>query len=676
MVMSKSRQSYNPDERVGALREDYDRAVAYQGSIGITKDFPRFVRFYEGKQWPKPTKNTQNLPRPVINFTKMICRNKKSAILAKKLRLVYKAENAQIDVEKFNEFAAYIMKELGQDALDKSVIDDAVKKGPYCYHYYWDVDATGKDANYLGALRGERVDPLNVLFANPKEKDEQKQKWIIIVSREEVSSIKKQVDEDLDADAIGPDESEDSYDSKEQDGDKLCTVLTRYFRIDGEVYYEKATKSALINKPTPLAPDIEAARRYLGFDEDEEQMDAPNNSLPEGEDREALAGQVKAPLYPIVFGSYEQREGSIYGLGEVEGLIPNQKAVNFQFAMSLLNAQELAWGKYIVHPQALKGQVITNEPAQVLTDYTGTGNGIKKMTEQALHGEPTKLATEIIQLTRSVSGASEVMSGEVVSASMSGAAIANLQAQASQPIEDLADNFRIVKERQGRVIAQFLKLYYLDAPFTYEREEQKHDAMGQPVTDLLGKPITENVTHNDVFSSAEYEGVSFDVIAEAVSGTKSSAAGDIQLLEALFSQGKITLKTFIKLYPDEALSNKQELLRQAESEEESIIAQLSAQLEQMQAQIGQYEATLSEQQKTVDSVVRIIQENNNLKRLLAQLYTEASAKIQMANKQIEMGNSALRETTQDARDFAAEIVRQTGAEIAPGQSQTVGILPT
>lgn len=670
--MSKGQMSFNIDERVSKMQTDYDNAVAYQSKLGITKDFPKFVRFYEGKQWPKPTKNTQNLPRPVINFTKMICRNKKSAILAKRLRLVYKAENTEANVEKFNEFAAYIMKELGQEALDKQAIDDAVKKGPYCYHYYWDIDAIGKDASYAGALRGERVDPLNILFANPRERDEQKQKWIIIVSREEVNAVKAKADEDLDTDAIKADESDDPYNTAEQDDDKLCTVFTRYFRIGGEVYYEKATKTAMINKPTPLAPDIEAAMVYLGFegeDGEEATEDAPNNSLPDGKEGKVLQSEgVKAPLYPIVVGSYEQREGSIYGIGEVEGLVPNQKAVNFQFAMSLLNSQELAWGKYVVHPQALKGQVITNEPAQVLTDYTGTGNGIKKMQEQPLHGEPTKLATEMIQLTRSVTGASEVMSGEVVSASMSGAAIAQLQAQASQPIEDLADNFRLVKEKQGRVIAQFLKLYYFKEQFVYEREEPKLDALGQAVTDPLGNPIKEKVTHTDTFSSVEFRGVDFDVIAEAISGTKSSAAGDIQLLDALFTQGKISFKSYIKMYPDDALSNKQELIRIAEEEEASVIAQLSAQVEQLTATLGQYESALAEQQRTVDSVVSVIQENNNLKQLLAKLYVEAQGKINLANEQIKRGNAALRETTQDASDFAVEIARRMQAD---ANSQTV-----
>lgn len=651
---------FDIEDRVGKLREDYERAVAYQGTLGMTVDFPKFVKFFEGKQWPRATKNTKNLPRPVINFTKMICRNKKSAILAKRLRLVYKAENAEVDVTKFNEFAAYVMKELGQEQLDKECVDDGVKKGPYCYHYYWDADARGKDALSDGALRCERIDPLNVFFANPKEKDEQKQRWIMISSREEVSSVRQKADSDVDIDSICADESDDSYGNTEQEGEKLCTVLTRYFRIGGEVYCEIGTKNAIVRKPFPIAPDVEAAKEYLGY-VDEEPYDAPGSTLPDGEKSETPERPVvRAPLYPVVMGAYEQREGSIYGIGEIEGLIPNQKAVNFQFAMSLLNAQELAWGKYVVHPQALKGQTITNEPAQVLTDYSGTGNGIKKLSEQPLQGEPTKLASEIIQLSRSMAGSSEVMSGEIVGANMSGAAIAQLQATATQPIEELADNFRLVKEKQGRVIAQFLKLYYIKKPFVYEREEQKLALDGTPIMNALGKPETEKVRHSDVFSSSEFESVDFDVVAEAVSGTKASAAGDIQLLESLFSQGKISLVTFIELYPDEALSNKQELLRIAREEEESMIAELTRAIEEARAQIAQYESTIANQQKTVDSVVAVINENNNLKRLLAELYTEASEKLALANAQIKQGNATINETYSDAQLFANELARDRG----------------
>lgn len=658
--MSKVKE-FDLDERLSRITRDYEKATAYQGSLGITRDFPKFVRYFEGKQWPKATRNTENLPRPVINIIKMMCRSKKSAILSKKLSLVFKSENRDCDVTMFNEFASYVMKELKQEKLDKEAIDDAVKKGPYCFHYYFDTDEVGKDADFMGALRCEIIDPLNVLFANPKECDEQKQKWIMIVSREEVSAVRAKCDEDLDPEMIRGDESEDKYGNTEQESEELCTVFTRYFRIDGEVYYERATKGAYINKPTPLAPDIEAAKRYLGFEE--EHTDAPNADGPDGKDGRALRPKrVKAPLYPVVMGYYERREGSIYGIGEVEGLIPNQKSINFQFAMSLLNAQELAWGKYIVLPGALQGQVITNEPAQVLVDHTSTGNGIKKLSEQPLQGEPTKLAEQLITLTRSAVGATEVMSGEVIGANMSGAAIANLQAQATQPIEDLADNFRLVKEKQGRVVAQFLKLYYYGQMFKYEREEPVIGEDGSPVMTALGRPKTEKREAVGVFSSSDYEGVDFDVICEAVSGTKSSAAGDIQLLETLFREGKITLKTFIELYPDDAISSKTEILRQIEAEEESLAAELRRQLTTLESQLTAALEKIEADSKTVEGAVSVMNENARLRAQLIELYAETTKKLQTANEQIALGNAKIGETTEDARYLAQSLWNEKNAK--------------
>ena len=119
---------------VTSLWEDYQNGLSYQQSSGLAKNLPKFVKFYEGDQWAAPTKNTKNLPRPVVNIIKMICRNKKSAILSVPVKIIYRAEDDMADVEKFNRFADYIQKELGQEALDKKAIDDGVKKGSYFYH--------------------------------------------------------------------------------------------------------------------------------------------------------------------------------------------------------------------------------------------------------------------------------------------------------------------------------------------------------------------------------------------------------------------------------------------------------------------------------------------------------------------------------------------------------------
>lgn len=654
------KERYDRDDETTTLWDDYQNGLAYQASSGLSKKLPEFVRFYEGKQWAAPTKNTKNLPRPVINIVKMICRNKKSAITSVPVKIIYRAEDETVNVEKFNNFADYIQKEIGQEGLDSNAIDDGVKKGSYFYHYYWDSEAKGKDGIKEGGLRCEIIDPLNIFFSNPTELDEQKQKWILIATREDVDSVRAKCDDDVDPELIMSDETENKYGIIEQEGNKLCTVLTRYFRKDGEVYCEKATKSVVINKPFALAPDVAAAGRELGFDED-----APNNSLPDKHDGSLNPDGVRAYLYPVVVGNYEKRENSIYGLGEVEGIIPNQKAINFNLAMALLNAQEIAWGKYIVMPNALRGQVISNEPGQVLTDYSGTGNGIRKMSEQTMQTQPLQLIDSIMQMTRNVTGANEVMSGEVLGSNMSGAAIAQLQSQAQQPIEDLKNAFWLVKEKQGKVLAQFFKLYYAEKEFTYEETVQKQDGQGNPVLNEFGVPEEEEMQMSDVFNSSEYAGAEFSIVVETMSGTKASTAGDINALDVLMSKGLISLKTYIKAYPKDALSNKTEILKGIEEDEKNQVAQLTQQLTTIAQQLEESTKVIHQQKDTVDKVVAVIQENNQLKTFIAQLYTEATAKIVAGNQEIEKGNAKIREVTSDATDFAKIIAEGGSPNVMP-----------
>lgn len=675
--MPEIKERYNPDgsAETTTLWDDYQNGLSYQSSSGLSQNLPEYVRFFEGKQWKPPTKNTKNLPRPVVNIVKMICRNKKSAILATPVKLVYRAERDGVDVEKFNRFAEYIQKEIGQESLDKKAIDDGVKKGSYFYHYYWDAEAQGKDGVKEGGLRCEIIDPLSIFFSNPTELDEQKQKWILIASREDVDSVRAKCDDDVDPETIVSDECENKYGTIEQEGNRLCTVLTRYFRKDGEVYCEKATKSVIINKPFPIAPDLQAAAESLGIERKE---DAPNNSLPDGDQGAQLTPNgVRANLYPVVVGNYETRENSIYGLGEVEGIIPNQKAINFHLAMSLLNAQEIAWGKYIVLPNALRNQVINNEPGQVLVDYSNTGTGIKRLTEQAIQSQPLQLIDTIMQMTRTVTGSSEVMTGEVIGANMSGAAIAQLQSQAQQPIEELKDAFWLTKEKQGRVLAQFFKLFYREKEFTYDEEVQQTGSNGQPVVDASGNPVTEEVQQTDIFNSEEYQDVDFSVVVEATAGTKATAAGDINVLDILLSKGLISLKTYFKAYPEDALTNKSEILKGVEEDENSEKAQLQAQNAQIAQQLEQSLTVIQRQKETVDKVVSVIQENNQLKAFIAKLYTEAQTKIRSANEQINLGNAEINERTKDAQDFATYIAQmmQGGGVPQGGQPNVMSEVP-
>ena len=629
----------------------YEKGVAYQNETGIRTKVPQNIDFFEGRQWPKVTENTKNLPRPVINIVKMICRNKKAAISSSPVRLVYKSYTANADVDKFNRFAEYIQKELDQEKLDNEAVYDGVKKGSYFYHYYWDSEARGINGEVEGALRGEIIDILNIFFENPCEKDEQKQQWILIVSRENIESVRAIADKDVNRDEIVSDEYDDNaYNTKEQDKDTRCTVLTRYFRKNGEVYCEKATKNVIVRAPFRITPDREGAKKQILSE------DAPNNSLPDDAD---IKNEIpKAELYPVVAGCYEAAENSIYGISEIEGLIPNQKSINFQIAMSLLNSQEFAWGKYIVIPGALKGQKISNVPGQVLTDHTGTGNGIRKMTEQAMHSIPTDSAELLINLTRNTAGASEIISGELIKSGMSGAAIAQLQGQAQVPIEDLRNAFWLTKKKIGLVLAQFMKQYYFKQEFFYEDEDENHK--------------TVNVSSE--FSSTEFAKVKFDVVVEATQGTRSSIASDISMLDAALTAGSISLKTYIRAYPDSAIGNKSEILKLLEAEENSELATAKQTIEGLQGQLGQYGQILAEQKKIVDNIMPTIRENQQLNKFVGELskqLQELGAKYAVLYQQAKSfegeaikilqgqhaENTILKE---DATILAGEVLKQNG----------------
>ena len=659
----------NQDTEVSSLWRLYENGRGYLSSMGLSTKLPLYNRFYEGDQWPAPTRATKSLPRPVVNFVKMIVRSKKSFILASKARIHYEAELSEVDLTALNDFADYMVKEIGQEELDREAVQEACVEGTYIYHYYWDSEAVGRDGRVAGGMRAELLDPLAVVFENPTQRDEQKQRWIIIVTRETVDSVKAKADKGVDLTSIVPDEADaDDYGTVEQDGSKLCTVLTRYFRRNGEVYVEQATKGVYIRAPAPIAPDVEAARAELFSDtpaaedaEEDGEVDPPNNDLPDSAGKAAEKSREKEPLkgersraylYPIVVGQYEPRKKSIYGIGEVEGLIPNQKYVNTLLGMALLNVMAVAWDKYIAHPNALRHQVINNEPGQVLIDYSNTnGQGIKRMGGAALSSLPVSLVEAIMTMTRTVTGSSEVMNGETIGTGFSGAAIALLQEAAKHPINDLREAFWNVKKKQGMVMAQFFRLFYQDAEYVREKEQSNEDG------------TVKKVRVRDTFDAAALEGVKYDVVCEATIGTNSSSAGTIALLDQLFTGGHISLTTYIKLYPADALTNKSELLEAVEAMETDKVTLLEESLKQVQGELDRCMAQMAADEQMLGRVRAIINENKELQLALGGLYAESSEKLMAANEQITLGNAKIQEQNADIMQALQEIAQLQGIDL-------------
>lgn len=620
--------------------QEYETGQDYKSGIGLNDRIKTNVDFYEGRQWAAPTKNTRALPRPVLNFIEMIVNNKVSAMNNSPVKVVYEAENEQATQE-FTRFNEYICKEMDMDKIDHDAIVDSAVKGNMVKHYYWDTDAKGKRANVQGALRCELVDIRSIIFANPNQTDIQKQKYIIIATREELDAVKEYAElsgiSKIEIDKIVPDEKDESFDTliedEADDKNKLVTILTKYYKKDGEVWCCKSTRTAMVKKDFALSLDIEAAKQQLGYVEaDEADTNSPDNPK---EDTKAYLNRARATLYPIAIDSYKTRDRSIYGISEVEGLIPNQRIINFGMAMMIYQLQQMAWSKWKVSPDALRGQEISNESGQVLVDYSKTGNGINRIEGVGANNNGINILDNIINYTRAITGSTEVMTGELVKSGMSGAAIAQLQAQAQQPIEELRKRFWRFKQREGEILEQFYRIYYIQ-DFSYPYKE-----------------IVENkeVAKDATFNAGKYANVDFEVVAKSTQGTRSSASGDITFLDALLKAQAIDVYDYVNAYPDEALTSKGDMVTMMEKKKQDALLLATQKLQERDAQLEQALGQLQQVTQALNAVQQTNNENQKLKEDIAILYNEFR-KSQNANTLLKSEN---RDLFNDADLFAQEL---------------------
>lgn len=547
------------DNNPTKIWEEFEKGRQYLENSKLKDEWEECERFYEGDHWPQATPKTKNMPRPVVNICSMICDNKKSGILSGNVKMIFRPsemfgealQRAEEGSNIFTKFSENITKELDQNSLDDLAQDNAVQLGTYIYHYFWDTTISGgMQSPYVGAVRGEIIHPKNVIFANPMEKDEQKQKYIIIASAEPLESVKQLARRNNipDWDSIRGDN-----DLKEDETNtlSLCTVLTKYTRRNGKVIWEKATKYHYIQKPTMWQPDLKNVK--IGEEKDEQEINEPDTVNNDG--------YFRKQLYPIVVGSHKNRKNSIYGIGEVKQAIPNNKAVNFNLGMMLLSVQNTAWPKIIQKTNALAKQMITNEPGEILTDITqGSGWGVKYLETPGFNNQALTLTNTIIDLTRTTTGSTEITNGETLGANMAASAIIALQNQAKKPIEMYQQKFYRSYEKIGKVLEQFFKYYYNDGRlFSYEEEGNRY------IASLNGQ---------------NYKDIDFSLNIEVGAGGIYSESLSVSLLDNLKANNDIDIDEYIELYPDSIMTFKSKLkkMREQKKQEEMLLAQ--QQLEQ------------------------------------------------------------------------------------------------
>jgi len=513
-----------------AVWEEYQSGLGYQSQMGFANDFPAFEAFKEGEQWPAATPRTRNLPRPVFNIVDMFIRTKRAAICNQPLTIQYSpmeysadvmaAEMATQGASDFTDYARQLWETCNQDELNNEMVDDAATLGTGILHYFFDVSVEGFGEHpYMGEIRGETLDPLNVFPGDPQCRDVQRQPYIIISQRRDASDVRAM------AEAAGLDEAQLKLiagdDRTENEGytsakyelrhRKKVTLLTKYYRDDsGAVMFDRCTETVEIIKGQSLTP--KGAPRAIR-------------------------------LYPIVVMNWYTRKKCLFGIGECQTLIPAQKAVNFLKAMELLSAQQTAWPKMILKPGAINQQ-ITNEPGEIITDHYGNGVGVSYLNPPVMSSGASALAQSILDLMRTTSGVSEAATGESMGASMAASAIIALQSQARKPIEEVQSHFWRAIKAVGAIWEEMVKAYYdTERNITSEEINEGEDPADR----------------TRAFTGRDYADIGFRLRIDVGTSSQYSESLTMSTLDNLFASGAIDKFDYVELAPQNVIPFREKL---------------------------------------------------------------------------------------------------------------------
>lgn len=509
------------------VEKELKEGLEYKKSMGFTDKWPEYERFKAGDQWPPATERTRNLPRPVFNIIDHIESHKIASIQNEHVKILFSAEEVDEEnpvvmqaieaADKFNAVAENTWENIDQDKLNEEVLDSASNIGTGIVHYYWDNSVQGGiTTRYIGDIKGETIDPMNFFPGDPQMESVQKQPYILITSREFVSNVRDEAKRNgIGAEHVAmiradKDTEQEGYDNakKELSGSEKVTVITKYFKKNGTVHFMRVCSGVIVKE------DTDTYRK----------------------------------LYPIAKLNWKQRKKSFFGVGDTEGLIPNQKGINFLLAMMLKSVQDNAWPKLLAKEGALLHS-ITNTPGEVIIDRSMNGDGVKYLYPGQFSNQAFELVDKFVDYTKLFSAAQDASTGDMNSSNLNASAIMLLQKAAGVPIEGIRKRFYRYIEDIARIWEDFFKTNY-----NTTRTVSKKDINGkEEMTDFRGEDFKEM-------------NFSLKVDIGPASGYSESLSQSV--LDNLFGKQAITLKQYIEYSPKSVIPFKDKLLKEIEEQEQ------------------------------------------------------------------------------------------------------------
>lgn len=727
MEESKKNQSMN------ALLHDRFWAQ-YQTKTDLVDSIREDDDFYNGRQWGDYDP-TDGFPRVTVNIIKKGVDLIASKVNGTPLYLSYSAfgqNGGGKDCTRLTQFDEFVLKDLEDTTFGWQSCVNADVRGTEITYVRWDADDETIKGLYKGGLAYEHIDPRCFAVANPQLPNIQKQAWVMFWSDVPLGACKKMVDEETDLSdrekerrkkfLVRDDTSkrDDILLYKDSMNGSLIRVYTRFFRINGEVCYMCSTQTTdLFAYPKPLSTlvpedygkkaqeayekklsDLNSWKNAEGYegelmpdlDIDYEDVTIGDYGRKANSDEDHRRLKERFSLYPFAVYTSKPISNSIFGFSMTKALIPAQKALNFCYSMVVQCGQNNAFNKIFAKDGALGNQEITNQPGQIITDYSNDVNGwgIKMAESQPMPNDLTAFGGNFMDIIAKTYGFSDVMSGEISNQDLSGYAVQQMVKQNNTPIEQQQQLFWKYKKDLAKIRIMFYKHYVDEAYYSWDYTDGEVElneksrrtliagsAQGLPIQhpdgtdytpdelEMLKKPVEK--THFSSIKGKELWGNDYVISIDAQQGLVDSKLTEEQAFDNLIMNGGVanmdadTFEFVIKCDPAFSPKTRASMLTYARIKREGEIAQYQQQIAQLQQQLQAMQSQLG------------FQSNYN-----KNLQAEFESKIKAANrytKNITDENSALKaqamqsqRNSQNGRSLGADGTTMTAAGMAKQQS--------
>ena len=502
--------------------QEYQKIQEYLTQKNLFNIVKTNEKFYDGEQWGDLSEKN-DMPKPVINVLQRVVKYMVATLSTNEVAVsITPFSESKDDLDKIKPIAKEIEKVIEtakiKEASKLAIRNGAVDGSAYMLQLFDHSFDTGQDVK--GRIVNKLIDNTNIYFGNPYSNDIQTQPWIIVAFRQHVGQVREE------AKALGVKEIDDikadtDTNQANDDSDELCTVLIKYYKKNGEVWFTKTTQNVVLKKP-----------ELLGY-----------------------------KRYPISCFGWDPVKNSYLYNSPLTAVIPNQVFINKCYAIAQMYGLQSAFPKIVYDKNKVHIDELLNKTgAHAVSGLDMMGKFLDFIKIPDFSNNILALLENTIEQTKECMGVTDAALGNVNPDNTS--AIIALQESSNMPLEIQRQEFYEFWEDTVRNILEVMAHHYGER---------------QVITEVDGEKTLAKVDFSIL------QNLNFEVNVDIGNASQFSEVAQINTLDKLFQAQIIDAKTYVDSVPSKYMPNKgkiQQYLAKKAEEEQLLQEQMMLQQQQ------------------------------------------------------------------------------------------------